>query len=59
MLATSYTHDIGFYNKGHISATHQIVWAGSLNPQIVCVAIRLRPLPTPINRETPEKPFIF
>ena len=27
-------HDFGFYSKGNASATHQIAWAGSLNPQL-------------------------
>ena len=30
----SYTHDLGFYIKKKVSATHQIVCAGSLKPQI-------------------------
>ena len=31
---TSYTHNIRFYSKRNVSATHQIAWVGSLNPQI-------------------------
>ena len=48
-VGTSFTHDIGFYSNRNISATHQIAWAGSLNPQI---AWALRPLRTPVNRGT-------
>ena len=48
-VGTSYTHDIRFYSKRNVSATHQIVWAGSLNPQIAWVVRGLRPLRTPLT----------
>ena len=31
-------HDFGFCSKGNASGTHQIAWAGSLNPQIAWAA---------------------
>ena len=33
-VGTSYTNDFGFCSKGNASGTHQIAWAGLLNPQI-------------------------
>ena len=52
-VGTSYTHDFGIYNKGNISATHQIAWVGSLNSQIAWTVRGLCTLQTPINRGTP------
>ena len=43
-VGTSYIHDIRFYSKGNVSATHQIVWAGSLNLQIAWAARAVPPL---------------
>ena len=36
-VGTSYTHDIRFYSKRNVSATHHIVWAGLLNAEIAQV----------------------
>ena len=33
-VGTSYTHDFGFYSKGNASATHQSMWAVSLNHKL-------------------------
>ena len=46
-----------FYSKGNVSATHRIVWAGSLNPQIVWAARGLCPLQTPLMRGRPPLKF--
>ena len=56
-VGTSYTHDFGFYSKGNVSATDQIVWAESLNPQISWAVRGLHPLSSPINRGTPPLNF--
>ena len=48
-VGTSYTHDVGFYSNRNVSATQHIVWAGSLNPQIVWMARGLHTLQTTIN----------
>ena len=53
--ATPTTRYIGFYNKRHVSITHQIVSVGSLKPQIVLAVRGCGPLNPNQRRDTPFK----